>query len=93
MKPTLRNVTLAAASLVAAVSFTPRSEAAVRVRVGVRVGAPLRVVAPVRVVGVRPGPRYLLVEGAWVLPPWSGAVWVPGHYDRFGVYVAPHWRR
>ena len=75
MKSIRRNLILTAAALVTALGFAPRSDA--------------RVV--VRVVGVRPGPGYVFVEGAWILPPFAGAVWVPGHYQG-GFYLRGHWR-
>lgn len=91
MNPTtskLRNLTLAAAALLAALPFAGTSEAAVRVRVGVRVGPP---VARVHVTRVCPGPGYVLADGVWVTPPYRGAVWVAGHY-RGPVWIAGHWR-
>ena len=113
MKKILRNVTLTAAALVAALAAAPKSEADVRIGFGFHAGpravyapyypyGPHRYVAPFRVFhGVRfysyyPGPGSVyIVDGGytgWVLPPFAGAVWVPGYYDRFGFWVGGHWR-
>jgi hypothetical protein len=49
--------------------------------------------AAVRVaVGVRVGPPVRVVAPCRVHPPYRGAVWVPGHYDRFGIWIGGHWR-
>ena len=40
-----------------------------------------------------PGPGYVYIAGyGWVLPPFFGAVWVPGHYDIGGFWVEGFWR-
>ncbi len=39
--------------------------------------------------------RYLWTPGAWVNPPRSGLVWVPGFFERTpqgGMFVNGHWR-
>ena len=36
---------------------------------------------------------YVWVEGRWVYPPFPGAVWVEGHYDRWGYWVRGYWAR
>ena len=36
---------------------------------------------------------YVWVEGRWVYPPWPGAVWVNGYYDRWGRWVPGYWAR
>jgi hypothetical protein len=59
------------------------------VRWGVRVGVPF---VPAPVVAVAPGPGYVFVNGAWVLPPYAGAYWVgPRYYG--GRYVRGYWAR
>ena len=35
--------------------------------------------------------RYVYVEGRWILPPYPGAVWVNGYYDRYGYWVPGHY--
>jgi hypothetical protein len=40
-----------------------------------------------------PGPGYVYVANTgWALPPFFGAVWVPGHYDFDGFWVEGFWR-
>ena len=86
--------TLTFAATLATLAVAPRSEAAVRV--SIRVPAPrpaVRVVArPAVVVGVRPSAAHVWIEGAWVRPPYAGAVWVAGHHTRRGVWIPGHWR-
>ena len=65
--------------------------AGVRFGVGVGFGVP---VAPARVVVAAgppcPGPGYVFVNGAWILPPYAGAYWVgPRWYG--GHYYAGYW--
>ena len=115
MKNLIRNLTLSAAALVAALVMAPKSEAReiarfarpgghVRVHAPRRVyvaprfytplrhAVPFRVVSGVRFYGTCPGPGYVFVDGGWALPPFASAVWVPAHYDRFGIRTGGHWR-
>ncbi len=87
-----RTLTLTAA--LATLAVAPRSEAGVRVSIGVPAfRTAVRVVArPAVVVGVRPSAAHVWVEGAWVLPPYPGAVWAAGHPTRYGVWSPGHWR-
>jgi hypothetical protein len=40
-----------------------------------------------------PGAGYVYIAGfGWVIPPFFGAVWVPGHYDIGGVWIQGFWR-
>ena len=39
------------------------------------------------------GCGHVRVEGRWVVPPYPGAVWVSGHYDRWGYWVSGFWAR
>ncbi len=62
------------------------------VRVGISIGLPFPfVVAPVATVSPAPvfyaPPRPVYVRPAVYRP-----VWVPGHYNRWGVWIAGHWR-
>ena len=55
--------------------------------------APFRVFSGFRFYSAVPGPGYVYVAGyGWVLPPFFGAVWVPGHYDIDGFWVEGFWR-
>ena len=106
MKTLTKTLILPAAAL-AALLLAPKADAAWRVAVGARFGprvpayraavvvgraAPYRVVGDVRLYRACPGPGYLYVGGGWAHPPFRGAIWVPGHYNRFGVFIAGHWR-
>ena len=47
------------------------------------------------VVARPPRPDLVLVEGRWVAPPRTGAVWIPAHWERRGfrrVWVVGVWR-
>ncbi len=69
----------------------PRPSAATGTRR--RTARPIRVASGFRFYSVRPGPRYIYVTGfGWALPPYFGAVWVPGHYAFGGVWVDGCWR-
>jgi hypothetical protein len=148
MKNVLRNVTLTAAALVAALAVAPKSEAQERFRgresgrferhevrrfdrnrgfgrdgrlnrdfrrfdrddrrffprhfaPGLRYGAfhsvaPFRVFRGVRFYSYCPGPAFVYINdgdyAGWVYPPYAGAVWAPGFYDRFGIWIGGHWR-
>jgi hypothetical protein len=64
---------------------------------GYRYVAPYRAsyrVAPgLRFYAAYPGPGYVWIAGCgWTLPPFFGAVWVPGHYDVSGFRVEGFWR-
>jgi hypothetical protein len=55
--------------------------------------APYRVASGIRFYSRYPGPGFVYVTGyGWVLPPFFGAVWVPGHYDIGGLWVGGFWR-
>jgi hypothetical protein len=55
--------------------------------------APYRVASGIRFYSRYPGPGFVYVAGyGWVLPPFFGAVWVPGHYDIGGFWVEGFWR-
>jgi hypothetical protein len=55
--------------------------------------APYRVASGIRFYPRYPGPRYVYVTGfGWTLPPFFGAVWVPGYYDIGGFWVEGFWR-
>jgi len=55
--------------------------------------APYRVASGIRFYPRYPGPRYVYVTGfGWTLPPFFGAVWVPGNYDIGGFWVEGFWR-
>jgi hypothetical protein len=71
----------------------------VRFGFGVGIGVPIApapvYVAPAYVAPapvVAPGPGYVFVNGAWVLPPFAGAYWVGPRYVG-GRYVAGYWGR
>lgn len=55
--------------------------------------APYRLFSGFRFYAACPGPGYVYVAGyGWVLPPFFGAVWLPGHYDVGGYWVDGFWR-
>lgn len=55
--------------------------------------APFRVFSGFRFYAACPGPGYVYIaDYGWVLPPFFGAVWVPGHYDIGGFWVEGAWR-
>jgi hypothetical protein len=54
---------------------------------------PFRIISGYRFFSYCPGPRYVYIANCgWVLPPFFGAVWVPGHNDIEGFWVEGHWR-
>lgn len=54
---------------------------------------PYRVFSGFRFYAACPGPGYVYIaNNGWVLPPWFGAVWIPGHYDVDGFWVEGFWR-
>jgi hypothetical protein len=60
---------------------------------GRRYAAPFRVFAGSRFYSYCPGPGYIYVdELGWIFPPFSGAMWIPAHVDRFGVRIGGFWR-
>jgi hypothetical protein len=60
---------------------------------GRRYVSPFRVYAGSRFYSYCPGPGYIYVdELGWVFPPFPGAIWFPGHLDRFGVRIGGFWR-
>ncbi len=64
-----------------------------RTRYVVPFRAPFRVFSGFRFYSAVPGPGYVYVAGyGWVLPPFFGAVWIPGHYDIDGFWVEGFWR-
>ena len=106
MNKLTKNLILPAAAL-AALLLAPKADAAWRVAGGVRFGppgygyrgavvvrpaVPFRVVGGVRFYGSCPGPGYVWVNEGWAWPPYAGAAWIPGHYNRFGVWIRGHWR-
>jgi hypothetical protein len=94
MRNALRTFALAAATLAAA--LLPAQPASANVAVGVRFGLPGPHVAaphlPVPHVAVRHNARgHVWVDGRWVRPPFPGAVWVTGYYNRWGRWVPGCW--
>ncbi len=64
-----------------------------RARYVVPFRAPFRVFSGLRFYSAFPGDGYVYVAGyGWVLPPFFGAVWIPGHYDLEGDWVEGYWR-
>lgn len=57
--------------------------------------SPFRVFGGLRFYSSCPGPGYVFVSDGdcegWVYPPYAGASWLPGHYDRFRVWIGGHW--
>ncbi len=52
-----------------------------------------RVYSGYRFYAYRPGPGYVYVRNyGWCYPPYAGAVWVPAHYGRGGVFIEAHFR-
>ena len=41
----------------------------------------------------RDAARWAFVEGRWVVRPFRSAVWVDGHYDRWGRWISGYWVR
>jgi len=43
-----------------------------------------------------PSPGYVYISDGdyegWVEPPYLGAIWLPSHYDQFGIWCGGHWR-
>jgi hypothetical protein len=63
------------------------------VRYGYGWAAPYRVYSGFRFYSACPGPGYVYIANCgWALPPFFGAVWVPGHYDFEGFWVEGFWR-
>jgi hypothetical protein len=55
--------------------------------------APFRVFAGSRFFSYCPGPGYIYIDDfGWVFPPFVGAMWVPAHFNRFGVQIGGFWR-
>jgi hypothetical protein len=58
--------------------------------------APFQVFGGIRFYSTCPGPGYVYISDGdyegWVYPPYLGAVWLPGHYDRFGIWCGGRWR-
>lgn len=56
-------------------------------------GAPYRTYAGFRFYSSCPGPGYVYIADlGWALPPFLGAVWVPGYSDIDGLWVEGYWR-
>ena len=54
---------------------------------------PFRIFSGFRFFAACPGPGYVYIANyGWVLPPFFGAVWIPGHYDIGGYWVDGFWR-
>ena len=54
---------------------------------------PFRIFSGFRFFAACPGPGYVYIANyGWVLPPFFGAVWVPGHYGIEGYSVDGFWR-
>jgi hypothetical protein len=65
----------------------------VRYGAGYGYRAPFRVFSGFRFYTAFPGPGYVYIaDYGWVLPPFFGAVWVPGHYDIGGAWVEGFWQ-
>ena len=63
------------------------------VRYGYGYAAPFRIFSGFRFYSAYPGPGYVYIADlGWVLPPFWGAVWIPGHYDIGGFWVEGFWR-
>jgi hypothetical protein len=63
------------------------------VRYGYGYVSPYRVFSGFRFCSACPGPSYVYIANyGWVLPPFFGAVWVPGHLDFRGYRVEGFWR-
>ena len=63
------------------------------VRYGYGYGYPYRTYAGFRFSPAYPGPGHVYITNlGWALPPFLGAVWVPGHYDIGGFWVEGFWR-
>ncbi len=63
------------------------------VRYGYGYRAPYRAFAGFRFYPYCPGPGYVYVASyGWALPPFFGAVWIPGHYDIGGFWVEGFWQ-
>jgi hypothetical protein len=57
------------------------------------VPSPFRVLSGFRFYAACPGPGYVYIANyGWALPPYYGAVWIPGHYDIEGYWVEGFWR-
>ena len=55
--------------------------------------APYRLFSGFRFYSACPGPGYVYIANyGWVLPPFFGAVWIPGYYDVEGYWVDGFWR-
>ena len=55
--------------------------------------APFRTFSGFRFYSACPGPGYVYIANfGWALPPFFGAVWIPGYYDNGGYWVDGFWR-
>ena len=62
-------------------------------RYGYGYAAPFRIFSGFRFYSAYPGPNYVYIANyGWVVPPFFGAVWIPGHYDIEGYWVEGFWR-
>ena len=56
-------------------------------------GAPYRTYSGFRFYSSCPGPGYVYIANiGWALPPYAGAVWIPGYYDDEGLWIEGCWR-
>ena len=63
------------------------------VRYGYGYAAPYRMFSGFRFYSACPGPGHVYIANyGWVVPPFFGAVWIPGHYDIEGYWVEGFWR-
>jgi hypothetical protein len=62
-------------------------------RYGYGYAAPFRIFSGFRFFSACPGPNYVYIANyGWALPPFFGAVWIPGHYDIGGYWVEGFWQ-
>lgn len=55
--------------------------------------SPFRIFSGFRFYSACPGPDYVYIANyGWVMPPFFGAVWIPGHYDIEGFWIDGFWR-
>ena len=85
MKPYLSKLVVMALVVVGLVAAT--QPALAWVRVGINVGVPFPVVVT-RAVAVGPAPVWHMQPA----PVYYRPVWLPGHVNRWGVWVPGHWR-
>jgi hypothetical protein len=64
------------------------------VQIGVSIGLPVpAIVAPAPVVVAAPAPVFVVLPRHHIHRAiWHPPVWVPGHLNRWGVWVHGHWR-